>query len=524
MRTARNVFFTLFCIILTGVIIFGIYLFSSLVLGTIIFLSSLIILVTLIIYIIIGLITGRVSLFAFKSKFSKLLVCTYLITTSIILFFAWFLNLVLYFETSENFTARDKINIIQGMTVLSKDEQLEFTSDYSVLEHNNIRFIYHPDTKKQVYKIIDSLNSIQNIESEVFGRNVKKNEPLEVIVLRDSKDYLRANPSFDETVGGSYHSDKKRIIVYQDREHFDDDKSFMVGTFTHEYSHYLFDLFLQEEGIADQDIPLWFEEGICDYIRFQIVDTIQMPGNIDPTLALTELHTNQSWISASNSSDVYYLAQRAIEFIIQQQGEKDILSKILTQQKVTGSFEKSVEQITELNVSKLHKIIFSTEEELQKARLAMQNSDYVTAEEIYLETLKKHPNEYLVWVNYANMLEELKRWDEALDARRQVVKLTPNNAASYQSLSYLLTLFNAKESMEMGNKALNLVKQDQNGNVAFFQEWVDDISQYQNLLSKENQVEAYKTILQSEQLSYQVQIIAELKKQAKEKFPGDFKD
>jgi hypothetical protein len=53
---------------------------------------------------------------------------------------------------------------------------------------------------------------------------------------------------------------------------------------------------------------------------------------------------------------------------------------------------------------------------------------------------------------------------------------------------------------------------------------VDDISKYQDLLSKENQVDAYKTILQSEQLSYQVQIIEELTKQAKEKFPGDFKD
>ena len=519
MRKIRNILITLSGLVLTAILLGVVFLFVDNIEGTIVLLLGAICLFALFFIMLVGLIKGDIKFLKLNGRFSMSLVISYIVVTSMLLCVMWFANFVIH-ERFGDLSASEKMSFIFGNKVESKELQ-KVAGDYPVLEHDHITFRYHPDTEKLVNEIINTMESITELEKEIFGREITKNEKLEVIALRNSKDYIQLHPFSTETVGGSYDSSNKRATVYQERESFDDDESFMIGTFAHEYSHYLIDLFLAEEGLNDNDIPAWYKEGICEFFRYEIVDTITIHEKIDTGLKYTDLHTSENWNAASENTDVYYLAKRAIEYIVEHQGDVKDLSTILLHQKETGSFEESFDQITGLQLNTLNETIFSVKKDLQKAWDAWwQESDIVTAEKLYEELTKKHPNESLAWHQYALILEEQKKWDEALNARRKVISIDPEKAAGFLNISYLLTIIDSKEAMEMANIALELTKKEPYGNVKFVQKWVDEISQYHDLKSEESYVEAYQAIFQSEHLSNDPTILEELKKQEKEKSPS----
>lgn len=511
MRKTRNLLITLSGLILTAILLGVIFLLVDKNQGTIVLFLGLICLFVLLFIMLVGLVRGEIKFLKLKGRFSISLAISYIVGTSMVLCVMWFVNFAIN-DRLGDLSASEKMNFTLRKEVVSKELQ-KVTGDYPVIVHDHITFRYHPDTEEKVYEIIDKIESITEFEIKIFGQELIKTDKLEVIVLLNSKDYIQLNPQHTEAIGGSYDPRNKRAMLYQKRENLNDEESFIIGMFAHEYSHYLIDLFLAEEGIYDKDIPVWYEEGISELFHHQSVDTISSHGNIDANLKYTDLHTLENWNSASEKTDVYYFAERAIEYIAGHQGDLKVLSNILLHQKETGSFEESLEQITGLKLSTLNKTIFSVEKDLQKAWDAwMQESDIKTAEILYKEITKKHPNEGRAWHQYALILEDQKRWDEALSARRKVISINPEEAAGYLNISYLLTIIDPKEALAMARKSLELTKKETHGNVEFVQKWVDEISKYNELLSEEKYVEANQKINQSEQLSYQTTIMEELRK------------
>ncbi|UGB32801.1 collagenase [Metabacillus sp. B2-18] len=520
MQFIKNIFFTLSGLVLTVILLGAIYLFLDNEIGTIVLLIGFICLFALFVLTLIGLVRGSIKWLKLNNRFSISLILIYVVVTSILLCGIWGFNFVLHHEFGI-MSAKEKIQIFQGEIVSSDEMRLEIIQEYPVLEHQHITFRYHPDTEKQVQEIINRMEDITQLEKEIFGEEITKTETLEVIVLRSSKEFNQLNPIFTETIGGSYESTNKRVIIYQSRENFADSESFMIGTFAHEYGHFLLDLFSKEKGIHSDEFPAWYNEGLCEYIRHQIVDNIQIREEINTNIKYTDLHTSENWNSESENTDVYYLAQRAIEYIVGRQGNAEVLSNILLHQKETGTFEESFFQLTGVKLDTLNKTIFSMKEDLEEAWKAWsQESDFEKAGKLYEEITEKYSHESLVWHQFALMLEEQKKWDEALIARRKVISLSPEDSAGFQNISYLLTIIDPSESLEMANKALELTKKDPDGNVEFIQKWLNEISQFNDLISEEKYAEAYQAILRSEQLSYQTTVLEELKKQEKENSSG----
>ncbi|WP_010676625.1 collagenase [Bacillus timonensis] len=514
MRIARNILFLISSLVLTAFLIAVIYLFVNNIIGLIILVVGLIALVTLMIIVAVGL--GKRKFLFIQNKSCILLTYVYLVATIILLCGICFYHFILHYKFGD-MSVGDKLKLLQQITVVREISETMMTKDYPVLEHQHITFKYHPETEKQVYKLIESMEEIKRVEEEMFGQAIAKRDPLEVVVLRNSNDYYELMPFLPELIDGAYDNKNKTVLIYQNSK----DETFMVGAFAHEYTHYLLDLFSLKVGLQHDDVPLWYNEGISEYIHYQIIDTPRTPGILDTNLSFSDLHTSKDWNSASESSDTYYLAKKAIDYLVGQHGKK-ILASILLDQKETDSFEVSFEKITGLQLSTLNQTIFSVNEELDKAWRAWQEGDNETAEKMYLEIIRKYPDESLAWHQFALLLEEQQRWDEALEARRKVSQLTPNDGVSFLNLSYLLIIFNTKESLDMANKALELSKMDSFGNVPFYQEWVNEISIFHQLKNQGKEVEAYRFIFQSEQLSNQTTIMGELKRQAKEKYPGEF--
>ncbi|WP_080146465.1 collagenase [Marinilactibacillus piezotolerans] len=516
MQKIRNIIGTIVGIILTVIVIGIIYLFADSQLGTWIMQFGVACLFVIFTAAVIGLIKGSSNFLRIKTRFNLSLVLTYSVAAGICLLFIWAVNAVLE-EEYGRLTVTEKMAFVHQPSVAAEEMALEFTKDYPEEEYRHITFRYHPDTKPQVQKMIDTLESLANLEKEIYGYEIDKTEPLEVVVLGSSEDYIQLNSTFNETNVGYYNTFSKKAVVYHDTQTAED--SFVLGIFAHEYNHYLFDLFAQKENIDESEIPPWFEEGISEYVRSQITDTVQYPEESNTTTSYSDLRTQQEWLAAAENSDVYHLAYEAIDYLSASKDGPKILSEILIDQKATGNFNESFSKITGLEVNQLKQAISQSEEDLkntldQAFNTWNQEGDYAEADELYRKLLENHPKESLAWHQYALMLEEEQKWEDALTARQKMVSLTPDEANSYLQLSKLLILSDAEEAVEMANKALSLTKKNPYGNVTFVEQWVKAVTQYRDLLQQGEDAEAYRVILQTEQVTYSESLAAEIRNRA----------
>lgn len=510
MQLIRYIFITLVSIVFTAILFAGIYLFLGKLSGNIVLCLGLFGLFIIFIFALIGLITGQTTFFKWKGRLKLYFTLSYIVVTGILLIVIWMFNFVINDELGE-LTAADKLNFILRKSDVNDEVVSEPTKDYPVFEHQHITFKYTPDAEENLHGVIRSMNEIVQVESEVFGGEMPKTENLEVIVLPSFTEYLQAKPLSSEIEGGSYSRTNNKALIYQQQEGFHDDGYFLTDIFSHEYGHYLMDLFLTENGINFEDVPAWYHEGVSEYIRMRVTGDLRIPGNVDPKLKLSNLQTFGDWDAAKRHSDVYFLAEKAVEYLVGSHSDTGILTDILLHQKETGSFKESFEQLTGLKLATLHTQMYSLEEDLSKAYDAWQESDFETAEKLYKEIILQHPREFLAWHQYSMMLEEQKKWDEALSARRKVNNIDPQNAAGFLETSYLLTIIDTKEAVETAQIALELKKKKSNENSDFYQDWLNEISQYYNLINEKKYTEAYQVISQSEQLANYPTIMEDLK-------------
>ncbi|WNF38385.1 collagenase [Bacillaceae bacterium IKA-2] len=386
-----------------------------------------------------------------------------------------------------------------------------FTDRYPVIENNHINFFYHPDTKEEVIEMIDKLSILHDLETEIFGETLPKVEPLEVIiVLQNTDDYNQAIKNYDSNVGGLYYRSDKRIVIFKEDV---SNLSFAIETFAHEYGHYLFDLFLTKENISIDEVPQWFEEGICEYIRLQTVNTISFPGNTEDPPPFSKLHTPGDWRKYSFDFDVYYIARSAINYLVQQHGGKDVLSKILLNISEASTFENSFEESIGITLNELHRLLFQKKDELRNARLAQQNGDYDIAESIFLDIIAQYPDDEIALRGLAFMYEDLSRWEDALTIRLQLIERFPEFSNEFLYLSFLLTLFDRNEALEMSKQALELTKLDSIYDTKIVETWIDDLTKYNELIKINKYSDAYQHLLGNEQLSMNKSIVVALAEQ-----------
>ena len=467
----------------------------------------LLVLIGLLIYACVGFMKGSFSIL--KSRKQSFLLFVYSIITTSLVIVTLTLNYLLDEELGYT-TTGEKLSVFANLGSVNEGKLNALIQEYRVQQYNHISFYYHPSTEHQVGEMIEIIAEITELEKQIFGRELKKDEPLQVIVLQSANDYKELIPLASDNEGGSYSPSNNRAIIYDIREV--DSQS--VSTFIHEYSHYLFNLATKQMNLADNDIPQWFEEGISDYMQSKLTNSLDIPGGVDSSIKFTQLHSSAEWKSASKLSDVYYAAKKAIYYIVGKHGGTEILNTILIDLQQSGSFEQSLLNVTGIEESSLHETIFSFSEKLHVAWQTWSNEgDFEHAHQLYIELLQLHPHESLAWHQYALMLEKQNKWEEALIARETVIKLQPYESTSYLYTSYLLTVMDSKRAVELAEITLELSENEEKGNVLFARKWLDEITTFHQLKTSGKIEEAYNFILQSEQLSYFPEIIEELDSQ-----------
>lgn len=510
MRVVKYIFFTLIGLIFTAIVLVGVFLLSSKLWGTIVLILGLIALFTAFIFALISFIRSQSKFYNWNGLLKLSLKSLYLAITGTLLVVLWIFNFAIIDEFGE-FSPLDKMNVVLSKTDVNENVIQQLIKDYPELKKRNITFKYPPNAEDKVHEMISKMGDIEQLELEIFGYQIPKTKNLEVIILPNYEEYIQARPSAGDREGGSYTRMDNRAIIYERPIDVPGEEPSLSGIFSHEYGHYLMDMFLVDKEMKFDDVPAWYHEGVSEYMGNQISEEFKFPGNISPDLTFYNLQNSQDWKNATKQSDVYYFAGKAIEYVIGSVGDSIILSDIVLNIKEAGTFDESFKQLTGLDPKTLTiTTIYSLEKDLDEARILWQESDFKKAEEHYKKILKKHPREPLAWHQYALMLEKQKRWDEALSARRKVVSIEPRNSNSYMYLSYLLTVIDSQEAVNNAQKALEIVKKDNIEDWGFHQKWVDEVSHYHELKNEKKYAEAFQFISQSEQLSTSPEIIEEL--------------
>lgn len=515
MQAIKKTFKLLLALIGTILVFVTGFLFFDNTVGTYALITGLLILLGFVILSGVGLLKGSIEFLKMDNRTSIFLFLLYSVISTVLLTLIWGFNYALQNENG-HMSVIEKVSVIQGNAAINEKEIQTFIEEYPVVEHEHITFKYHPDTEEHLENLIHSIKDIEQLEKEIYGSEIRKTNNLEVLVLKNHEDYLQLTPYYRENEAGSYHPHLKRTIIFSNSSIPDADETFLVRTFVHEYSHYLFDMYTAAEGLTLDEVPAWYNEGISEWIEKQVVwtDLLIDEGEIED-IHLTELFTNESWRNVSQDKNVYHLALRGVEYIVAQHGDVRVLSDILVQQKQTDSFEEAYTQVMGSELDDLDANVFPDNEAILNALNTWdKEGKFEEASRLYKDLTEKHPHDSLIWHQYAMMLEEQKNWDEAVYARRNVIDINIYEAPSYLYLSYLLTVSDPEEAVEIAEKALQLTKDGPYGNIGFYEQWVEEITRFQRLMAEERYSEAYENILKSEQLSYNESIYEEVKQQA----------
>jgi tetratricopeptide (TPR) repeat protein len=130
---------------------------------------------------------------------------------------------------------------------------------------------------------------------------------------------------------------------------------------------------------------------------------------------------------------------------------------------------------------------------------AFQRNDYKEAEADYRHALKAEPNSSTALNNLGVILNELGRYDEAIDILSRAVKVDPKNTIAHYALSTALSKQGQYDrAMEEARTAISLSNSDLNGHRALANAALLKAKQQNNSDALHVAIEEYRTILQSD--------------------------
>lgn len=246
-----------------------------------------------------------------------------------------------------NITHHVSTFIIEKMDKRKKERLIKerFKVDYKHLS------IYYSESDKGLLPITkDTLDQAIQLNENLFGSNY--DQPYDILIFNNNSD-IEDFCSLEYAIG--CHSARTNTIgvLAENKQDIINNIEYEVGgykkNFLHEYTHYVFTQKINEFGLTDHDIPLWFSEGLAEFIGY---DNMDIPKIDAEFLPLQQLTTYKQWNGYRTDIryDVYLQSYLAIKFLISKYG-MDIINQILIETKLEGGFEEGFRGATGLNLT-----------------------------------------------------------------------------------------------------------------------------------------------------------------------------
>lgn len=173
------------------------------------------------------------------------------------------------------------------------------------------------------------------------------NDDLEFQTMSELEDVAGYYDGFGMVIG--IRVDDKQLIL--DRK--ETPLYFFQKSLLHEYTHYALDQKIVVTGVAQEYYPLWFQEGLADYIAND--GTVVEPYDFEH-VKLQELKSHEQWRAARKqpNTDVYDQSYYTIKYLIDQKGE-GVIEEIIDATSESGDFKQSFKAVTGVSFEALEK-------------------------------------------------------------------------------------------------------------------------------------------------------------------------
>jgi hypothetical protein len=281
----------------------------------------------------------------------KLIKSTFLILIVIFLLLAIgmsvFINKTLEKKTNEDLPFFQSINMALTQNFEGKTEKM--LKEHRLKEkYHNINIYYPNDFSELIPITKTTLEWAITKNEEVFGKVPEK--PVDLLVFKDMEEMKQMCDLAD--VSGFYSGfDKVLGITFDNKELILERKEtplyFFQKSILHEYTHYIFQRMIERSKGSSAAYPLWFNEGLAEYIGND--KTIVEYSNFQ-VVPFRELIRGDQWQEArfQDGTNVYQQSYFAIKYLIEKYGE-GIVGKIIKSTNRTGDFEGSFMKITGIN-------------------------------------------------------------------------------------------------------------------------------------------------------------------------------
>ncbi len=198
----------------------------------------------------------------------------------------------------------------------------------------------------------------QEILGDIKGRDID-------VIFFSNENAFKKNSTLD-SVSGYYDPFGFYIgIKVDDKEGVLNGKEtplyFFQKSILHEFTHYTFDSKVEGTKTPMNQYPLWFQEGVADYIAN---DRTIVEASDFEFVTYDQLRSYEQWKTARKQSgtDVYDQSYFTIKFLIDKKGEK-VIEDIIDATSTSGNFNKSFEEVTGLRYDTL----------LKKLKITLEN-------------------------------------------------------------------------------------------------------------------------------------------------------
>jgi hypothetical protein len=294
---------------------------------------------------------------SFKGILGLIFFTTLTITCTLSTIFFFSINLMIANELGENLTLEEKMTVYMLPFLKEKTnstDYLEIKAHKLSTTYHNVEIFYEPNEKDLLPIIKHTLNKTDNLTTNLFGK-VDDNDI--DLILHSSSEEIYEQTSLMKTMG--YFDDPNDIIgiAISDLDEILSDQMpgifYFQSTIMHEYTHYRLQTFMKEQGLYINRIPLWFHEGVAEYVGMHEVAHRYYPFKEAP---FEKLISHKDWEKYRfDEYDVYIQSYYAIDYLVNNYGE-EIIKVIIEETAEVNNFDKGFSRATGISIKELQKV------------------------------------------------------------------------------------------------------------------------------------------------------------------------
>lgn len=336
--------------------------------------------------------------------------------------------------------------------VMANGETEEYKSKLKETKYKNYKILHNEDVETALPLIFYYLDKLENENNELLGY-IPESEL--TIQIDYDKEVFNSRTNLGDGVEGVYNPVIKTLYIYVEDVYHQvisnmyhtemlEDGSFSRSNISfsdilaHEYSHYATNDFIEKNNISKDLVPVWFHEGIAEYIS----KVNKSYGEELSFIQLSDLTAEKEWAMAMDNENIvtepYIQSMYAIYTIVNLKGEIAIRDIILNCN--NSDFSKAFETIMEISLEEFENNLkndFKNYNDMYSEFEYYSDRDSEVVIGCLEEYIKENENDIRAYIMLINMYEGDRTIDTIIAFIELAIEKNPEEATLWRRLGWL---------------------------------------------------------------------------------------